>query len=106
MGEFSVSSWENRLRCAGGRQLAVDDQVGRLDEGGVLGQLLDRIAAVAEDAGLAVDEGDGALAGAGVAVALVVGDVAGVGAQIADIDRLLALRADDDGKVDSPCCRA
>jgi hypothetical protein len=57
------------------RQLAVDDQVGRLDEGRVLRQLLDRVAAVTEDAGVAVDEGDAAGARPGVAEAVVVRDV-------------------------------
>jgi hypothetical protein len=39
-------------------QLAIDDQVGRLDEIGILGELFDRVAAVAKNACLAVDEGD------------------------------------------------
>jgi hypothetical protein len=51
-----------------GRQLAVDQQVGGLDEGAFFREFGDVIAAVAEDALFAVDEGDGALAGAGVAV--------------------------------------
>ena len=41
-----------------GRQLALAQQVGHLEEAGLLGQLLDRIAAVAQDAPVAVDEGD------------------------------------------------
>jgi hypothetical protein len=52
LGEPFALGWE--------RQFPVDDEVGRLDEGGILGELLDGIAAVAEDAGLAIDEGDGA----------------------------------------------
>src|SRR5207249_11807343 len=43
-------------------QLALDDQVGGLEEAALLGQLLDRVAAVAEDAALAVDVADLALA--------------------------------------------
>ena len=39
-----------------GRQLAVDQQVGDLEVGGLLGELLDRIAAVLEDALVAVDD--------------------------------------------------
>ena len=46
-------------------QLAVDQQVGDLEVGGPLGQLLDRVAPVAQDAGLAVELGDGALGGCG-----------------------------------------
>ena len=39
-------------------QLAVDEEVGDLQEGRGLGQLLDRVAAVAQDPGRAVDIGD------------------------------------------------
>ena len=49
---------ELRLR----RQLAVEQQVGDLEVGRLLGELLDRIAAVLEDALVAVDEGDRAAA--------------------------------------------
>ena len=56
----------------GGRQLAVDEQVGDLEVGGLLGQLLDRVAAVAQDAGVAVDLGDRAARGRGLGVAGVV----------------------------------
>jgi hypothetical protein len=41
-----------------GRQLAVDQQVGDLEEARVLGQLLDGVPAVAQDPGVTVDEGD------------------------------------------------
>ena len=51
------------LELVTGRQLAVEEQVGDLEVGGLLGQLLDRVAAVAQDAGVAVQVGDGALAG-------------------------------------------
>ena len=49
-----------------GRQLAVDEQVGDLEEVRLLRQLLDRVAAVLEDPLLAVDEGHRALARGGV----------------------------------------
>ena len=49
-----------------GGQLALDDQVGGLEEGALLGELLDRVAAVPEDAAPAVDVADPALAGGGV----------------------------------------
>ncbi len=49
-----------------GRQGAVHQEVGDLEEVGLLGQLLDGVAAVLEDPLLAVDEGDGAAAGGGV----------------------------------------
>ena len=44
------------------RQLAPDEEIGDLEEGGVLGELLDRVAAVAEDALLPVEERDRARA--------------------------------------------
>ena len=47
---------------------------------------------------LAVEERDGAGRGAGVHVAFVERDVAGLGAQLGDIDGLFILRADDDGQ--------
>ncbi len=46
----------------GRRQLAVEQQVGDLEVGRALGQLLDRVAAVLQDPGVAVDVGDRALA--------------------------------------------
>ena len=89
------------VRQLGGRgQFAVDQQVGRLDEVGLLGELFDAVAAVAQDALLAVDEGDLGLAGAGVGVAVVESDVAGVVTQLADIDPAFAFGADDDGEDD------
>ncbi len=42
-------------------QLAIDQQVGDLEEGRLLGELLDRIAAVLEHTGVAVDVGDRAV---------------------------------------------
>ena len=78
------------------RQLAPDQEVGDLEEGGVLGQLLDRVAAVAKDALLAVEEGDRARAGSGVGVARVVRDQPGRAAQPADVDRVVARGAAHD----------
>ena len=49
-----------------GRQAAMDQQVGDLEEVGLLRQLLDRVAAVLEDPLLAVDEGHGTSTGGGV----------------------------------------
>ncbi len=43
------------------RQLTVDQQIADFDEGRLLGKLLNRVAAVAQDARVAVDVGDGAL---------------------------------------------
>src|SRR5205823_312883 len=63
---------------------------------GVAGELLDRIPAVAQDARLAVDERDRALASPGVPIAGVEGDRAAVGPELLDIDTDLTLGADDD----------
>ena len=79
-----------------GRQLAVDQQVGDLEEVRLLGQLLDRVAAVLQDALVAVDEGDRAAAGGGVDEAGVVDREAGVvvaGLDLAEVGGL-------DGAVD------
>ena len=83
------------------RQPPEDQQPGRLDEVGLGGELLDGDAAVAEDALLAVDEGDGAAAGAGVAQRRVVGDQAGLVAELGDVDGPLALGPLEDGQFDA-----
>ena len=54
-------------------ELAVDQQVGHLEERALLGQLVDRIAAVAQDPGGAIDEGHRAAAARGVRERRVVG---------------------------------
>ena len=74
-----------------GGQLAVEKKVCDFGECGMLGKLLDGVAAVAQDAFLPVDEGDGAPAGPGVLVALVQRDIAAGFAEAADIDGPLSL---------------
>jgi hypothetical protein len=49
-----------------GGQVAVDQQVGNLEEARVLGQLVNGVPAVAQDAGIAVNLGDGRRGGRGV----------------------------------------
>ena len=61
----------------------------------MLGEILNRVAPVAQDAGIAVDKGNLAQAGASVPEAVVVGDRPGLRAEVAHIQRLLALTADD-----------
>ncbi len=77
----------------GGRQLAVEQQVADLGKGRMLGDLLDRVTAVAQDALFAVDEGDRALAAAGVAVAVVERDRGRLRAQAGNVDADLVLRS-------------
>ena len=60
------------------RQLAVEQQVAGLDEVAVLGELVDRIAAIEQDALVAVDEGDLRLAARRRGEARVVGEAAGL----------------------------
>ena len=74
------------------RELAVDQQVGDLEEGGPLGELLDWVAAVAQDARLAVEEGDRAPRRRSVRVAVVERGQPGPGQQLADVDGRLARR--------------
>ncbi len=83
-----------------GRQLAVDQQIAHLEERAVLGQLFDGEAAIAEDALLAIDEGDLALAAAGVAVARVHGDETGFTAELLAIDGAFAFGALNDVELD------
>ena len=48
------------VELGSGREFAEEQQVGDLEEGGLLGELLDRVAAVAQVAGVAVEFADGA----------------------------------------------
>ncbi len=66
-----------RRAASAGRQLAVDQQVATSRKVLVLGELLDRVAAVAQDAGVAVDVGDRRRARRGVDEAGVERDVPG-----------------------------
>ena len=80
-------------------QFAIDQEVRDLQEIAVGGELLDRIAAVAEDAAVAVEKGDRALRRAGVGVALVERRAAAGGEQLGDVEAPFAFGAGDDGEV-------
>jgi hypothetical protein len=82
-----------------GRQLAVQQQVADLGEAGVLGQLVDRVAPVAEDAGVTVDVGDLGRTARGVDEPRVVGDQATLGQQPGDVDTGRAFGGVHDGQV-------
>ena len=69
-----------------GRQLAVQQQVADLDEVGLLRQLFDRVAAIEQDALVAVDVGDAGRAVGRRGEARIVGEAAGVAVQPADVD--------------------
>ena len=70
------------------RQLAVQQQVGDLEEVGLFGQLVDRVAAVQQHAFIAIDVGDLALACRCGTVADVVGEYPKIAVELADISRL------------------
>ena len=82
-----------------GGQFAVDEQIAHLDEGRLLGQLVDRVTAVTQDAGITVDVSDGALGRRGVHEPLVEGGVAGFGQQRTQRDAIGSLGRMDDLKV-------
>ena len=71
----------------------MEQQIGDLHEARLLGQLVDRIAAVEQDALVAVDVGDRALAAGGRGEAGVVGELVRFAVELADIDDVRADRA-------------
>ena len=79
-----------------GRQFPEYQQIADFDEVRLLGELLDRVAAIAQDARVAVDVGDGALGRGGVDEALVESGVAGLGQQRTKRDSVGPLRGADD----------
>src|SRR5579863_8779345 len=68
------------------RQLAVQEQVADLEEVRLLGQLLDRITTIQQDAFIAVDVGDLAVARSGGSVAGIVSEDAKIRVQFADVE--------------------
>jgi hypothetical protein len=80
-----------------GRQLTVQQQVGHLDKGASLGQLLDRITAVAQDPLTAVNKGYFTGARSCRCKARVISEVPERRGQRLYVDRRLALRADKHG---------
>ena len=82
------------------RQLAVHQQPRHLEERALLRELFNRIAAIAQDALLAIDEGDRALARTRVAITRIERDQAGGRTQLADVGCGFVLRANNDGQVE------
>ncbi|SIM92836.1 Uncharacterised protein [Mycobacteroides abscessus subsp. abscessus] len=84
------------LQLLRGGQLTVDEQVAHLDEGGLVGELLNRVTAVTQDAGVPVDVGDGALRRCGVDETRIERGVARVSQQLAQREPVSTFgRADD-----------
>ena len=77
----------------GGGKLAVDEQVGGLDEGAFLSEFGDIVAAVLEDAFFAVDKSDRAFACAGVSISRIKGDRTGFAPKCADVDADFSFRS-------------
>ena len=88
------------LQLGGRGQLLVQQEPHDLDEVALLRQLLDRVAGVPQYALLPIQERDLALARTRVAKARVVGDGAGLGAQLANIERDFAFAADHHRQVE------
>ena len=84
------------LQLRFGGQLAVQEQIGSLEIGAFFGEVVDGIAAIAQDAGVAVDESDFADAGSGVVEGRIVAHHAEIGgfdfdlAQIGGADGVVA----------------
>ena len=71
-----------------GRKLSVKQEIAGLEEVAVLGELLDRITTVFENAGIAVDIGDLRLAARGRGEAGVVGEHARLGIELGNVDHI------------------
>ena len=84
----------------GGRQLAIEQQVAGLEEVAVLGKLIDGIAPVEEHALVAVDIGDLRFRARGRGEPRIVGEHAGLGVELANIDDRRPDRALPDGQFD------
>ena len=83
---------------AGGRQFAVKQEVAGLEEIAVFGEIGDRIAAIEQDAFVAVDIGDLGFAARRRGEAGIVSEDAGLGVELADVQHLGTDGAVVDGK--------
>src|SRR5439155_2853780 len=82
-----------------GRKIAVIKEVAGFEEIAMLRQLIDRIAAIEQDAFVAVNEGYFGLAGRCRGEAWIIGEYAGVAVEVADIDDIGAERSLLDRKI-------
>ncbi|OGH04434.1 MAG: hypothetical protein A2426_01835 [Candidatus Lambdaproteobacteria bacterium RIFOXYC1_FULL_56_13] len=73
--------------------------MGHFQEGGIFAQVLDLVAPVAEDALFPVEEGNGAVAGPGVAETRIKGDRPALGPKFGDVQPHFPLAAADYGQL-------
>src|ERR1700724_2127108 len=74
------------LLLLGSRQLPVEEEIGDLEEVAFGGKLLDRVSPVEQYALIAIDIGDARATGSSGHKPGIVGEVAGLGVQLADVD--------------------
>ena len=88
-----------------GRQFAVEQQVAGLQKVAVLGELFDRIAAIEQNAFVAVDVGDLGLAARGRRKARIVGEHPALAVELRNVDDVGTDRARDKSACPNCCCR-
>ena len=79
-------------------QVAVDQEVGHLHKGRLLGQILNAVSTVAQDALLAIEEGDAAQRRPRVLESAVERDEPRLSAELGDVQRHLAFRSPNNGQ--------
>ena len=79
-------------------QIAIQQQIGNFQEARFFGQLINGIAAIKQDAGIAINIGDGAFAGSGRAIAGVKGENPKIAIKLANISNMRAQRAAQQGQ--------
>ena len=79
-------------------QIAIQQQIGNFEEARFFGQLINGIAAIQQNAGIAINIGDGAFAGSGRAIAGVEGENPKIAIKLADIGNLRPQRAAQQGQ--------
>ena len=79
-------------------QIAIQQQIGNFEEARFFGQLINGIAAIQQNAGIAINIGDGAFAGSGRAIAGVKGENPKIAIKLADIGNLRPQRAAQQGQ--------
>ena len=90
-GCFSFDTVNHRGQLVTSWQLSVDQEISHFKEGSFVGQILDRITTVTQDALLTIQKGNSATARTGIFEPWVKGDVIGLSTQFLNIDTALIL---------------